>query len=266
MKKTEKTPIKANLNKNQHLADAAKDNLMPLNKYLANAGVCSRREAVSFIEDGQVQVNDRTIKEPGYKVCEKDIVCFKGAPVRTEKKIYILLNKPKDYITTLRDEFGRKSIIDLFGGVVSERIFPVGRLDRGTTGLIIMTNDGAMAQKLSHPSFEVTKIYSVLLDRDITGQDMLQVRNGLMLKDGFIKPDKVYFASEKNRKHIIIQIHSGKNRIVRRIFKHVGYNVVKLERTNYAGLTKTGLKSGYWRFLNKKEVEYLKTLGRKRDE
>lgn len=251
-KKQAKTFLKQNLTEDT--------DSMPLNKYLSTSGICSRREAVQFIEAGQVQVNNRIIREPGYKVSQKDEVCFKGDPIRTEKKVYILLNKPNDYITTLSDEKGRKSVADIFAGSIKERIFPVGRLDRNTTGLLLMTNDGLLSQKLSHPSFEITKIYSVVLDRDMTSSDLILIKNGLNLKDGFIKPDKVYFESRTNRKKLVVQIHSGKNRIVRRIFKEVGYNLIRLDRTNYAGLVKGGLKPGYWRYLNRQEVETLNNL------
>lgn len=235
--------------------------LMPLNKYLAVSGVCSRRDAVGFIEAGDVKVNGKTVKEPGYRVSGEDKVSFKGDSIKCEKKIYILLNKPQDYISTVSDEAGRKSIIDIFKGAITERIYPVGRLDRFTQGLILMTNDGELSQKLCHPSFEVKKVYSVMLDQEIKGQDLMDIKNGLTLKDGFVKPDKVYCASKSNKKHVVIQLHSGKNRIVRRIFREKGYNVIKLDRINYAGIVKKGLPVGRWRALKRDEVMALKNYG-----
>lgn len=235
--------------------------LMPLNKYLSNAGVCSRRDAVEFIKLGHVQVNGKAVKEPGYKVSQEDKVLFKGTVVRGERKVYILLNKPLDYITTVEDEEGRRSVIDLLRGGVKERVYPVGRLDRLTTGLLLLTNDGELAQNLSHPSSEVKKVYSVVLDQELKGQDLIDIKNGLTLKDGFIKPDRVYCDSKRNRKHVVIQIHSGKNRIVRRIFKERGYNVLKLDRINYAGIIKKGLPVGRWRVLKRDEVIALKKAG-----
>jgi len=234
---------------------------MPLNKYLSTSGVCSRRNAIEFIKSGLVEVNGIVVTEPGYKVTLKDKVKFKNKLIRKQKKVYILINKPKDYITTSQDEKGRRTVLDLLRGVVSERIYPVGRLDRFTTGLLLVTNDGELAQKLAHPSFGVKKVYSVLLDQPLRHEDLFKIKKGVMLQDGLIAADRVFCIPGKSRKNVRIQLHSGKNRVVRRIFKKLGYNVVKLDRINYAGLTKKGLSLGRWRFLKKEELQALQEHG-----
>jgi len=234
---------------------------IPLNKYLSNAGICSRRKAVEYIKKGLVTVNGIIIKEPGYKVILKDKVAFKNRIIKGEQKLYMLINKPKDYITTTVDPKGRRTVIDLIRGNVNARIYPVGRLDRMTTGVLLLTNDGDLAQKLAHPKYEVKKIYSVRLDRPLKSDDLTAVYKGIVLKDGLIKADKINYIAGKNKNHIRIQIHSGKNRVVRRIFEHLGYKVLKLDRINYAGLTKRGLPIGRWRSLTATEVTQLKAQG-----
>jgi len=234
---------------------------MPLNRYLSTAGVCSRRNAADYVKKGDVKVNGVVIVNPAFKVTDKDTVTFKNKLVRPEKKIYLLLNKPKDYITTRLDERGRKTVMHLIKGDFKERVYPVGRLDRATTGLLLITNDGDLSQRLSHPRFEVKKIYNVSLDRPFKVEDIKEMRQGVKLRDGFIAADKIMYATVKSKKHVKIEIHSGKNRVVRRMFKYLGYNVLKLDRINYAGLTKKGLPVGRWRKLTKNEIIYLKKFG-----
>ncbi len=230
-----------------------------LNKYISNAGFCSRREADTYIQAGVVTVNGQIITELGYKIKPGDRVLFGGKPVIGEKPVYILLNKPKDYITTSKDPQNRRTVFDLISGV-KERVFAVGRLDRNTTGLLLLTNDGELANKLMHPRKKVVKIYHVELDRKFTHAHLEQLQNGITLEDGFFKPDDVAFVEGMDKKHIGIEIHSGKNRIVRRLFEHLGYKVVKLDRVLYAGLTKKGIPRGEWRYLEPKEVALLKML------
>jgi len=239
----------------------ANDVATPLNKYLSQAGICSRRNAVEYIKDGFVKVNNVVITEPGHKVLLGDKVKFKDRVIKSERKIYLLLNKPKNYITTLSDEKGRSTVIDLLKGAFKERLYPVGRLDRLTTGVILITNDGEFSQKLCHPKFEVKKVYIAVLDQPIKYEDILKIRSGITLADGLVRVDRIGYVLGKSKKHVRMQIHSGKNRIVRRIFKKFGYNVVKLDRTNYAGLTKRGIALGRWRELTKQEVMMLKKDG-----
>lgn len=228
-----------------------------LNKYLSNSGVASRRKADELIKDGFVKVNDEVITEMGHRVQSGDKVYFKGRRVEPQNKTYILLNKPKDMITTTHDPQGRKTVMDLVKAVDVERLYPVGRLDRNTVGLLLLTNDGSLAQRLSHPSTEVRKIYHVFLDRAVQKSHLQQIGDGIKLEDGEIKVDNVSYINE-NKKEVGIQIHSGRNRIVRRIFEHFGYNVKKLDRVIYGGLSKKNLPRGKWRFLGKKEVIMLK--------
>ena len=235
------------------------DGTVRLNKYIANAGICSRREADKLIEAGVVKVNGETITTLGYKVKPTDIVEVEGQKIKNEKKVYILLNKPKDYLTTTKDPQNRKTVMELIKGAVKERVFPVGRLDRQTTGLLLFTNDGELADKLMHPKSNVPKLYHVTLDKNFSGSDFEKLVKGIELEDGFIKPDALsYVMGKKNE--LGIQIHSGKNRIIRRIFEHLGYDVIKLDRVMYAGLTKKNLPRGKWRFLTEKEVNFLKML------
>ena len=229
-----------------------------LNKYLANAGVCSRREADEFIQAGVVTVNGQVVTELGTKVMRTDVVRFHDDPVSLEKKVYVLLNKPKDYVTTSDDPQQRKTVMDLVKNACPERIYPVGRLDRNTTGVLLLTNDGDLASKLTHPKFLKKKIYHVYLDRNVTAHDMQQIAEGVMLDDGEIKADEVQYADAVDKKQVGIEIHSGKNRIVRRIFESLGYKVVKLDRVQFAGLTKKNLRRGDWRYLTEEEVDRLR--------
>ena len=234
------------------------DEPIRLNKYLANAGVCSRREADEFIEAGVVKVNGEIVTELGTKVKRSDTVLFHDQLVNIEKKVYILLNKPKDCVTTSDDPQNRKTVMDIVKGACRERIYPVGRLDRNTTGVLLLTNDGELATKLTHPQFLKKKIYHVFLDKNVTAADMRQIADGIELEDGEIHADAVEYASETDRKQVGIEIHSGRNRIVRRIFEHLGYKVIKLDRVYFAGLTKKNVRRGDWRFLTEKEVNMLK--------
>ena len=229
-----------------------------LNKYLANAGVCSRREADEFIQAGVVTVNGEVVTELGTKVLRSDEVKFHDQPVTMEKKVYVLLNKPKDYVTTSDDPQQRKTVMDLVKNACSERIYPVGRLDRNTTGVLLLTNDGDLASKLTHPKFLKKKIYHVHLDHNVTAHDMQQIAEGIQLEDGEIKADAIEYASDTDKKQVGIEIHSGKNRIVRRIFESLGYKVVKLDRVQFAGLTKKNVRRGDWRYLTEEEVDRLR--------
>ena len=229
-----------------------------LNKFLANAGVCSRREADEFIQAGLVTVNGEVVTELGTKILRTDEVKFHDAPVSLEKKVYVLLNKPKDYVTASDDPQQRKTVMDLVKDVCPERIYPVGRLDRNTTGVLLLTNDGDLASKLTHPKFLKKKVYHVHLDKNLTAHDMDQIREGITLEDGEIKADAVEYADDRDKAQVGIEIHSGKNRIVRRIFESLGYRVTKLDRVQFAGLTKKNLRRGDWRFLTEKEVDMLR--------
>ena len=229
-----------------------------LNKFLANAGVCSRREADEFIQAGVVTVNGEVVTELGTKVMRTDEIKFHDQPVALEKKVYVLLNKPKDYVTTSDDPQQRKTVMDLVKNACTERIYPVGRLDRNTTGVLLLTNDGDMASKLTHPKFLKKKIYHVYLDRNVTAHDLQQIAEGIVLEDGEIKADAVEYADPVDKKQVGIEIHSGKNRIVRRIFESLGYKVTKLDRVQFAGLTKKNLRRGDWRYLTEEEVDRLR--------
>ena len=229
-----------------------------LNKYLANAGVCSRREADDFIQAGVVTVNGQVVTELGTKVLRGDEVKFHDQPVTLEKKVYVLLNKPKDYVTTSDDPQQRKTVMDLVKDACPERIYPVGRLDRNTTGVLLLTNDGEMASKLTHPKFLKKKVYHVYLDKNVTMHDMQQIASGIELEDGEIQADAIEYADDHDKSQVGIEIHSGKNRIVRRIFESLGYRVTKLDRVQFAGLTKKNLRRGDWRFLTEQEVDMLR--------
>ena len=229
-----------------------------LNKFLANAGVCSRREADEFIQAGVVTVNGQVVTELGTKVLRSDEVKFHDQVVTMEKKVYVLLNKPKDYVTTSDDPQQRKTVMDLVKNACPERIYPVGRLDRNTTGVLLLTNDGDLASKLTHPKFLKKKIYHVYLDKAVTAHDMQQIAEGVQLEDGEIKADAIEYASDTDKKQVGIEIHSGKNRIVRRIFESLGYKVVKLDRVQFAGLTKKNVRRGDWRYLTEEEVDRLR--------
>ncbi|MDR2057203.1 MAG: rRNA pseudouridine synthase [Dysgonamonadaceae bacterium] len=229
-----------------------------LNKYLANAGICSRREADAFIQSGVVKVNGEIITELGTKVKRADQVTFHDQPVKLEHKIYVLLNKPKNCVTTADDPQERLTVMDLVKNACQERIFPVGRLDRNTTGVLLLTNDGDLASKLTHPKFLKKKIYHVWLDKNVSVEDMQKMVDGVELEDGEIHADAISYVTDTDKDQVGIEIHSGRNRIVRRMFENLGYSVVKLDRVYFAGLTKKNLKRGHWRYLNEKEVSMLR--------
>ena len=229
-----------------------------LNKFLANAGICSRREADEYITAGVVSVNGEVVTELGTKIKRTDEVKFHDQPVSIERKVYVLLNKPKDCVTTSDDPQERKTVMDLVKGACKERIYPVGRLDRNTTGVLLLTNDGDLASKLTHPKFLKKKIYHVYCDKNVTKADLDKIVAGITLDDGEIHADAVSYASDTDKSQVGIEIHSGKNRIVRRIFESLGYRVVKLDRVYFAGLTKKGLRRGDWRYLTEKEVNIIR--------
>ncbi len=237
--------------------------LMPLNKFIAHAGVCGRREAAELVKEGKVTVNGDKIFEPGYKVTGRDKVIVKGKQVFLQHNaVYILLNKPKDFITTSNDPQGRKTVLDLVKQATTERVYPVGRLDRNTTGVLLLTNDGELAQKLTHPSFEVKKIYEVTLDKPVTKKDMESILSGITLEDGLVAADAVGYTDPKDKTVVGVEIHSGRNRIVRRIFEHLGYDVKALDRVMFANLTKKNVERGKWRLLQEKEVRLLKFMNK----
>ena len=236
------------------------DDAVRLNKYVANSGVCSRREADVLIATGVVTVNGKVVVEMGYKVNPTDVVSYGGVPIKNEVKKYLLLNKPKDYITTMDDPEERKTVMELIRKACKERLYPVGRLDRNTTGVLLFTNDGDLTSKLTHPKFGVRKIYHVILDKRITSEDFKTISEGFDLSDGFIKPDAIEYVGE-GKSELGVEIHSGRNRIVRRIFEHLGYEVMKLDRVAFAGLTKKDLPRSKFRFLTPKEIDFLKMLG-----
>lgn len=232
--------------------------MIRLNKYIASTGVCSRREADEFIRAGLITVNGKLITELGVKISPSDQVKYNGETLREEKKVYILMNKPKDYITTVEDPHAKRTVLELLKGACKERIYPVGRLDRNTTGVLLLTNDGEITKRLTHPRFEKLKIYHVYLNKNLRQSDMEKVATGITLEDGFIKADSISFADPNDKKQVGIEIHSGRNHIVSRIFESLGYEVVKLDRVYFAGLTKKNLHRGEWRFLTEKEITMLK--------
>lgn len=242
----------------EHINLFDKSDTIRLNKYIANAGICARRVADEHIAAGEVTVNGEVITAMGYRVKPGDVVTFQGRVVQPGKKVYILLNKPKDYVTTTDDERGRRTVLDLIKGVTEERIYPVGRLDRNTTGLLLLTNDGELAQKLTHPSYEVRKVYHVVLNKNISREELEQIKNGIELEDGIAEVDDVDYAGTGLKNEVGIELHSGKNRIVRRIFEHLGFEVIALDRVLYAGLTKKDIPRGHWRYLTDKEILRLK--------
>jgi 23S rRNA pseudouridine2605 synthase len=260
--KTENRKLKTGNQKSDILSKAEQPATeMPLNKFIAHAGICSRREAAELVKEGKIKVNGDFIYEPGYKVSSTDKVTFNNKQLHLQKNlVYILLNKPKDYITTAKDEQGRKTVFDLIAHATDERVFPVGRLDRNTTGVLLLTNDGELTQKLTHPSYQVKKIYEVKLDKPLQKKDMDKIAGGIKLEDGFIAADSIGFANMKDKSVIGIEIHSGRNRIVRRIFEHLGYDVKNLDRVLFANLTKKNIERGKWRFLNEKEIRLLKYM------
>jgi len=237
--------------------------LMPLNKFISHSGICSRRDAADMIRQGKVKVNNELVTEPGHKVSSKDEIRLNGKKIFLEKNlVYILLNKPKDYITTTADPQNRKTVLDLISRATPERIYPVGRLDRNTSGVLLFTNDGELSQKLTHPSNEVKKIYAVTLNRPLEKKDFEKILSGVTLEDGPASVDVLAYADAKDKTQLGVEIHSGRNRIVRRIFEHLGYDVKNLDRVMFAGLTKKNVERGKWRFLTEKEVRELKYFGK----
>ena len=236
------------------------EKLIRLNKFIANSGVCSRRKADEYIKAGFITVNGKVVKELGTKVKPTDVVMFKGKRLKGEPLVYIVMNKPKDTITTAKDPQGRKTVLDLLDERVKVRVYPVGRLDRNTTGVLILTNDGDLTKKLTHPSAEVPKVYIATLDRPMPRTDLSKLIEGFDLEDGFINADEAFYFSDSKKNRIVLQIHSGRNRIVRRMFQHLGYEVKNLDRIEFAGITKRDLKRGEWRFLSNKEIGFLKMM------
>jgi 23S rRNA pseudouridine2605 synthase len=236
----------------------ADDGLVRLNKIIASSGICSRREADAMISAGLVSVNGKVITELGTKVNPADDIRYNGERLRQERLVYILLNKPKDYVATLRDPYAKRTVLDLIKGACKERVFPVGRLDRNTTGVLLLTNEGELTKQLTHPSHNRKKVYHVHIDQNLRQTDLETIQNGLELEDGFIKADEISFVDPVDKKQIGIEIHSGRNRVVRRIFEQLGYKVMKLDRVYFSGLTKKGLQRGQWRFLTNQEIGMLK--------
>lgn len=232
---------------------------MPLNKYMAHSGVCSRRDAVDIIKKGRVKVNDEVVTEPGYKVSPTDVITYNDKKLHPVKDlVYILVNKPKDYITTTEDDRSRRTVMDLIQKATKEKVYPVGRLDRNTSGVLLLTNDGELTQKLTHPSNEIKKVYAITLDKPLTKAHFDEIIAGVTLEDGAVTVDSVGYTDTKDKAQIGIEIHSGRNRIIRRLFEHLGYEVKALDRVIFAGLTKKNVERGKWRFLSEKEVRDLK--------
>ena len=256
-----KPPVKNQWNKKTDLKKEPEVRSVRLNKYISNAGICSRREADKLIEAGVIIVNGKVVTELGTKISPEDKVQYGDQTLSKERFRYVLLNKPKGFITTTDDPENRKTVMNLVAHACNERIYPVGRLDRNTTGLLLLTNDGELARKLSHPKFGIKKIYHVVLDRILTRNDQIKIREGVELEDGFIKVDAIEYVGEgQDKKEIGIELHSGKNRVVRRIFEQMDYKVVKLDRVGFAGLTKRNLPRGEWRHLEEKEVSFLRMI------
>ena len=253
-------PFRRRLQARDEVRETPKDSKIRLNKFIAKSGLCSRREADEYIKNGMVEVNGTMITEMGYKVEPTDEVRFDGKILTPEDKIYILLNKPKGFITTTNDERDRKTVMDLVKNATPTRVFPVGRLDRQTTGVLLFTNDGDLTKKLTHPSHNVRKIYHVVLDKPLHGDDMAQVRKGIPMTEGIARVDKVSYIEGKSRNEVGVEIHIGWNRVVRRIFERLGYKIVSLDRVSFAGLTKKNVKRGTWRILDKKEIDFLKMV------
>jgi 23S rRNA pseudouridine2605 synthase len=255
-KKTIKTAHKKKF-KSKQKHEAIEKELVRLNKYIAMSGICARREADELIKKGLVKVNGKPVSEMGLKVKITDKVVVNGKLISPEKKVYILINKPKDYISTVDDPHAEKTVMDLVKNATKERIYPVGRLDRNTTGVLLLTNDGDLTKKLTHPSSNKKKIYRVTLDKAVSKADMEKIAEGFELDDGFIKADAISYIEDR-KKEVGIELHSGRNRIVRRVFEHLNYKVIKLDRVYFAGLTKKNLSRGKWRFLSEKEISMLK--------
>jgi 23S rRNA pseudouridine2605 synthase len=258
-------PSKVSKKSTDSAATIPLDDHMPLNKYIAHGGICSRRDAATLVKDGKVKVNGTICSEPGYKVKPGDQVICNGKKITPSRNLcYILLNKPKDYITTTDDPQGRKTVLQLIKHATDQRIYPVGRLDRNTSGVLLLTNDGDLTQKLCHPRFEISKIYEARLDKPLAKTDFEKILKGLVLEDGPVFVDSLAYADARDKSIIGIEIHSGKNRIVRRIFEHLKYDVKNLDRVMYAGLTKKNVERGRYRFLTEKEVRLLKYLNSSR--
>lgn len=236
---------------------------MKLNAFIAHAGVCSRRKAVALVMSGVVTVNNAVVTEPAHEVRPQDVVAINKKPVKAEEKVYIMLNKPKGVVTTVADERGRAAVIDLLGDEIKARVYPIGRLDRDTTGLLLLTNDGELAQLLAHPRYKISKTYQVILDSDLADNDVERIKKGVYLEDGRISVDSISFCAPSYRRAMRIVIHSGKKRVIRRLFERLGYKVKSLDRVAYAGLTLRRLSNGAWRYLSKSEVEKLFNLVRK---
>ncbi len=250
-----------NIRKQRPDGDRPEDGLIRLNKFISNSGVCSRREADVLISTGVVKVNGKVVTELGTKISPADKIQVGDQVIKQEKPVYILLNKPKGYITTVEDPENRRTVMELIQGACRERVYPVGRLDRNTMGLLLFTNDGLMAKKLTHPRYGIRKVYHVFLDQPLKNADLQKIRDGIDLEDGFIKVDQIEYVGEgADRKQVGVEIHSGKNRIVRRIFEKLDYKVTKLDRVVFAGLTKKNLPRGEWRFLEEKEINMLNMI------
>ncbi|MBT7143512.1 MAG: pseudouridine synthase [Bacteroidetes bacterium] len=266
-KKTQKPPYekrgnfqKARFSKQEFRSDkqSVEDEKVRLNKFIADSGKCSRREADKYIAAGLVSVNGKTVSELGFKIFLDDKVEFNGKLLSSEKKIYLVLNKPKDYVTSVSDPHADRTVMDLVKNACKERIYPVGRLDKMTSGILLFTNDGDLTKKLTHPKYNKKKIYHLLLNKPLVKNDMSKISEGFELEDGFVNCDAISYVEADNKKQIGIEIHSGRNRIVRRIFEHLGYRIIKLDRVYFAGLTKKKITRGRWRFLTEKEISLLK--------
>ena len=250
--------MKKDRNFSRNTTKNSSDNRIRLNKFIAAAGICSRREADELIRAGVITVNGKVIENLGVKVKPDDDIRYNGKRIKSERHVYIVMNKPKDYITTVEDEHGRKTVMDILKNACKERIVPVGRLDRNSTGVLLFTNDGELTTQLTHPKYNKMKIYHVQLDKVLKKEDLSSILKGIELEDGFIQVDNISYINPEDKRHIGLEIHSGKNRIVRRIFEHLDYKVVSLDRVYFAGLTKKGIPRGKWRFLKEKEISMLK--------
>ena len=255
---SERKPINRKPSVNTRIEKSEEDEKVRLNKFIASTGLCSRREADSYIKSGKIKVNGELITELGSKISKNDKVSLNNKILQNEKHVYILLNKPKGFVTSTKDPKHDKLVMQLVSNCCPERIFPVGRLDMDTLGVLLLTNDGELAQQLTHPKYNKKKIYHVFLDKNVTKNDINKIAIGFELEDGFINADGISYADSSDKSQVGIEIHSGKNRIVRRIFEHLGYKVKKLDRVHFAGLTKKGLQRGRWRFLSEKEIGMLK--------
>jgi 23S rRNA pseudouridine2605 synthase len=244
--------------KSETVSPEKEEGLIRLNRFIANSGVCSRREADELISDGFITVNGKAVTDLGTKVSIRDDVRYKNKRLRAEKKVYILMNKPKGYVTTVEDPHADHTVLEIIGDAITERVYPVGRLDKATTGVLLLTNDGELTGKLTHPKYKRKKIYHVFLDNPVTKSDLLKLAEGIELEGEIIIADSVAYADPDDKTQIGIEIHSGQNRVIRRIFEKLGYKVVKLDRVYFAGLTKKNVQRGKWRFLNDKEISMLK--------